>query len=85
MKEEKRKNFSPSFRLALAELLFRGSPPPLLLDESASQLDDDRAAGLLSMMGKLAENGVQSIFFTCHSREQTLLDALGIPYSLTEL
>jgi hypothetical protein len=74
-----------SFRLALAELLFRGSPPPLLLDESASQLDDDRAAGLLSMMGKLAENGVQSIFFTCHSREQTLLDALGIPYSLTEL
>ncbi|MBO4321679.1 MAG: AAA family ATPase [Clostridia bacterium] len=74
-----------SLRLALAELIFRGSLPPLLLDETAAQLDDGRAAGLLSVLGKLAESGVQSVFFTCHSREPALLDSLGIGYMLTEL
>jgi len=74
-----------SLRLALAELIFPKSVPPLLLDEPAAQLDDSRATGLLCLLDKFAADGVQSIFFTCHTREAELLSSQGIDHSLTEL
>ncbi len=62
-----------SLRIALASLLCRKEVPFLLIDEGLSQLDDLRAANLISILlewcGK--ENG-QCLIFTCHSREAAL-------------
>ncbi|MCQ2427034.1 MAG: AAA family ATPase [Clostridia bacterium] len=74
-----------SLRLALAELIFPKSVPPLLLDEAASQLDDGRAAGLLKLLDTFSSGGVQSIFFSCHTREANILERNGIGFTLTEL
>ncbi len=75
-----------SLRLALTEVIFPGpSVPPLLLDEAASQLDDVRAENLLRALGVFAGRGVQSLFFSCHTREASISDAAGIGYNLITL
>lgn len=64
-----------SLRLALTDLLGSGGDPlPILLDESLAQLDDTRAKALLSILLARAENGGQSLLFTCHSREEEMLN-----------
>ena len=45
----------------------------MILDEVFSQLDDTRAAALLDLLTKIAEES-QVILLTCHSREAEILE-----------
>lgn len=56
-------------RLALTRLLCRNEMPPLLFDESLTQLDDDRAARVIAILSGWCRAGGQCLLFTCHSRE----------------
>ena len=61
-----------ALRLALTKLLCTKEHPPVLLDEALSQLDDNRAAGLLKMLSEWCADGNQCLLFTCHTREAGL-------------
>lgn len=65
-----------SLRLALLSLIFRDKKPFLAVDEALSQLDDKRAAGALGLLTAYCDDGGQCILFTCHGREEALLDSL---------
>jgi uncharacterized protein YhaN len=69
-----------ALRTALLEMIFSSSPPPLLLDEVCSQLDDRRTAEVLRTLGLLCDGGLQCVMFTCHSRERNILLGAGIPH-----
>jgi uncharacterized protein YhaN len=45
----------------------------MILDEVFAQLDDTRAAALLDLLEKIAEES-QVIILTCHSREAEILE-----------
>ncbi len=64
-----------ALRLALLELLYPNEQPPILLDESMAQLDDDRARALLTLLKSRCDAGTQCLAFTCHTREAELIDA----------
>lgn len=72
-------------RIALMLRLFGTELPPLLLDESLCQMDDTRAKNMLTALSKIAETTTQCIIFTCHSREKTACDDLGIDVTLIEM
>ena len=61
-----------SLRTALSSMLFPADRPPMILDEVFAQLDDTRAAALLDLLEKIAEES-QVIILTCHSREADIL------------
>ena len=63
-----------SLRLALLEVIFENETPFLAVDEALAQLDDRRAAAALRLLASYCENGGQCILFTCHSREEKLLE-----------
>ena len=65
-----------SLRLALLEVIFEDERPFLALDESLAQLDDKRAAAALKLLASYCASGGQCILFTCHSREEKLLDGI---------
>lgn len=67
-------------RIALMLRVFDGKLPPLLMDETLCQLDDKRAAGVLKMLSKLADN-MQCVLFTCHTREVLLCEEMNIKYN----
>ena len=73
-----------ALRMSLIGNIFEGNVP-LFMDESLSSLDNTRAEGVLRMIEKFVGNGSQCLLFTCHSREQTLCDNLGINYNLIKL
>lgn len=59
-----------SLRLALINLLYRKSAPPLIFDESFSRLDDDRLANTMHLLRGLSEKaGMQIIILTAMDRE----------------
>lgn len=60
-----------SLRLALVRLLYRRELPPLIFDESFSQMDDTRAGAMLSIIS--GDSDLQSLILTCQSRESRLL------------
>jgi uncharacterized protein YhaN len=62
-----------ALRTALSSMLFPTDRPPMILDEVFSQLDDTRAATLLDLLTKIAEES-QLILLTCHSREAEILE-----------
>ncbi len=66
-----------SLRLSLAEMVCEGNMPPLLFDESFTQLDDMRTHAMLSMLIEYSGEGTQTLLFTCHKREGEMLKALG--------
>ncbi len=68
-------------RTALAEKVFDGERPPLILDEALCQLDDTRVARLLTLLGQLTAN-TQCIIFTCHMREADICKSRGMPFEL---
>ncbi len=68
-------------RMALAEKIFDGEQPPLVLDESLCQLDDIRASRILSLLAELSST-VQCIIFTCHMRETELCKSAGAEFKL---
>ena len=70
-----------TMRLSLLKLLPCDEIPPLLMDESLAMVDDKRAKRLLSVLSEHCEDGGQCIIFTCHNREERLLEDAGIKYS----
>jgi len=64
-------------RIALIELLYKKSVPPFLFDESFVRMDDARLAKMLSLIYKYSERNYQSILFTCHTREKTIMESVG--------
>ena len=66
-----------SLRLSLLEVLYGLDRPPLLLDESLCQLDDERAAQFLSMLTGWCAAGSQCLLFTCQSREGKICRDVG--------
>ena len=74
-----------SLRIALIIQIFGASLPPLLLDEALCQLDDVRAKRILALLGKLSEDTMQCLLFTCHGREASICAQLGIAAQKTEL
>lgn len=64
-----------SVRLALADVLYGGKKPPVLLDEVLSQIDDRRAKAVLEMLRKYCDGGRQCLLFSCHTREEKMIDA----------
>jgi uncharacterized protein YhaN len=73
-----------SLRTALSTLLYPADRPPMILDEVFAQLDDTRAAALLDLLGKLAEES-QIIVLTCHSREAEILSKCGTEHKVIAL
>lgn len=73
-----------ALRMSLIENIFEGAVP-LFMDESLSSLDDTRAEGVLKMVEQFIRGGSQCLLFTCHSREKTLCDKLGINCNLMNL
>lgn len=70
-----------ALRLAVADLLLGKDEVPLLLDDSFALYDELRVKSALT---KISERK-QIILFTCHTREKTLLEELGIPYHFVDL
>jgi len=62
-----------ALRLSLLKTMSEGKKLPLLFDEALSRLDDRRAAALLQVLRRYAEDGGQVLLFTCHTRERKML------------
>lgn len=73
-----------SLRLALMDILYTSSKPPLIFDESFSRTDDGRLDAALRLVLEYCENGSQSIIFTCHGREENAMKTVG-EYALITL
>lgn len=74
-------------RLELLELLCSQGGErvqvPIILDDSFTQLDDERTARLLRYL--LEQPSVQILLFSCHRRERAMLEQAKIPYHLVSL
>lgn len=66
-----------SFRMAAAQLFFRGEPMPCLYDETFALYDTPRLKAALTW---LSQTPGQHLIFTCHKREEQLLKELQIPH-----
>ena len=69
-----------ALRLALFMRIFGNELPPLVLDESLCQLDEKRAERMLSLLGGLGGEGIQTLLFSSHKREEQICDSVGIEY-----
>ena len=70
-----------SLRLAAADLLLGKDELPLLLDDSFAYYDENRMKAAIQ---RIAGRG-QILLFTCHRREQRILEELGRSYHYLEL
>lgn len=70
-----------ALRLAVADLLLGKDEVPLLLDDSFALYDESRVRAALN---KIADRK-QILLFTCHKREQILLEDMGLPYHFIDL
>ncbi len=74
-----------SLRLALMEVLFTKSKPPLIFDESFARTDDTRLSAALTLISEGLEGcSSQSLIFTCHGREERAMASVG-NYNLIRL
>ncbi len=72
-----------AFRLACIEFLWPDQQMPLFLDDTFAFYDNERLSATLCW---LSENYSGQIFlFTCHEREEEILDAARIPYQKISL
>ncbi len=66
-----------SVRLAAADFIINGENLPILLDDAFVNFDEDRLKRALMLLANKKE---QVIIFTCHRREEKLLDELFVNY-----
>ena len=78
---------SLSLRLGLAPVLCAEETPPLLLDDSFTQLDDQRLERVLAHLSRQLEEGrlAQVLLLSCHHREGEILSPNSIPVNRVEL
>jgi hypothetical protein len=74
-----------SLRIALMSRIFDGEMPPLIMDESLCQFDDSRAERMVMLLSELVNTGMQMILFTCHNREESICNILGVPFNSSVL
>lgn len=76
-----------SLRLGLAPVLGTEERPPLLLDDSFTQLDDRRLARVLEHLAQRVQQKElpQILLFTCHSREGEILSRMDCPVNRVAL
>ena len=74
-----------ALRLSLFMRIFKGELPPLVLDESLAQLDENRAQKVIALLDGFAKDGVQTLLFTSHKREGEILDSLALEYNAITL
>ena len=65
--------------------IFGEELPPLLMDESLCQLDDERAEKMLTLLDSLKGLGLQILLFSCHKREKNICAESKIEHELIEL
>jgi uncharacterized protein YhaN len=70
-----------ALRLAVADLLLGNQELPMLFDDSFALYDENRMKAAIS---QVADRG-QLILFSCHKREQQILEELKLPYHYVEL
>ncbi len=70
-----------ALRIAVADLLLGTNELPLLLDDSFALYDDIRVKSALKQISARR----QILLFTCHRREQRILEELGIPFHMVTL
>jgi uncharacterized protein YhaN len=63
-----------SLRIALVNMLYRKSLPPMLYDESFARQDDERLTKLLRM---IHGQKIQSLIFTSNERDASLMRGVG--------
>ena len=66
-----------ALRLALMDILYTKSRPPLIFDESFSRTDDERLDAALKLIKEFCDEGAQAIVFTCHGREENAMKQVG--------
>lgn len=71
-----------SLRLAAADCVMGYEAMPLLFDETFAYYDEDRLQNILSV---LSDQSRQILLFTCHHREEKILDSLEKKYFLQNL
>ena len=74
-----------ALRLALFMRIYEGELPPLVLDESLCQLDEKRAERTITLLGSLAGEGIQTLLFTSHKREEETCERAEVGYNLIAL
>ena len=74
-----------ALRLALFMRIYEGELPPLVLDESLCQLDEKRAEKTIALLGSLAGEGIQTLLFTSHKREEETCERAEVGYNLIAL
>ncbi|NLP35255.1 MAG: AAA family ATPase [Clostridiales bacterium] len=70
-----------SLRLAVSDLLHGNNVMPVILDDSFVYYDESRVSAALQQLSTRK----QVILFSCHKREQRLLEELKLPYHYIEL
>ena len=70
-----------ALRLAVADLLLGKDEVPLLLDDSFALYDENRVKAALKQISVRK----QILLFSCHKREQGLLNELNLPYHFVDL
>ena len=71
-------------RFALVNLIYSETRPPLVLDDAFVRLDGKRLEYMLDIVKAVAEEG-QVFLFSCHDREQRILDNTATPYNRIEI
>ena len=69
-----------TLRIALMIQIYGEELPPLMMDEALCQVDDRRMKRILSLLGRLSEERLQCLLFTCHDREAEACRELEIPF-----
>ena len=67
-------------RLALIDLVFSETRPPLVLDDAFVRLDGDRLLNMLELVKTVSSKG-QVFIFSCHDREEQILESTGTEYN----
>ena len=66
-----------SLRRALTGVLFGGTRPPLIYDESFARVDETRLSRVLSLLSSPEGGNAQSILLTCRKLEADIADRMG--------
>jgi len=73
-----------SLRFSLIDIMFSNSEIPVILDDCFTQYDDERLRNALEIIVKMKEQ-YQILLFTCHKREENILEELDKEVNLIKL
>ncbi len=73
-----------SLRFSLIDIMFSNSEIPVILDDCFTQYDDERLRNALEIIVKMKDQ-YQILLFTCHKREENILEELDKDVNLIKL